>query len=316
MKILEKLKNEEIIISFIIMVIITSIIYPKFLTTYNIFNLAREVSIIGLISLGMTLVIISGGIDLSVGSTFAVVGVTLAQLSHKMTIIPAIFISLLVGILIGALIGVIITKMKIEPFIVTLSGLMFGRGLAYIVSGENTIKVNKEFFQLFQWIGRGTILGIPISFVIFFISAIILTIILNKTQLGRTIYAVGSNFNGAQAMGLKVDKAKLFVYIVNGFFAGLAGIIMVSKLGSGQPSSGNVYELKAILSVVIGGTLITGGVGKIRGTVIGIFILTLIENIFNLEGLGTFYRNVILGIILLAIVILQKGIKWRKNGNK
>lgn len=314
--IIYKLKNEGALVSFILLFLFASIMYPKFLSNYNIFNLVREVSMLGLLSIGMTMVIISGGIDLSVGAIFAVASVTVATLSQTMGSIPSILITLLICTAVGFVMGVLIAKFDIEPFIVTLAGMMFGRGLALIISNENAVKINKEVYTLFQYIGRGVIFGIPVSFMIFLIISIIFAVILHFTQFGRTIYAIGGNESGARVMGLKVLKSKIWIYSINSFLAGIAGIIMAARLGAGQPSSGNSYELKAILSVVIGGTLITGGVGKISGTVIGIFILILIDNIFNMEGLGTFYRNIILGVILIIIVILQKGVAFKKNENK
>lgn len=315
-EIVSKLKNEGALISFILLFLFASIMYPKFLSNYNIFNLVREVSMLGLLSIGMTMVIISGGIDLSVGAIFAVASVTVATLSQSMGSVSSILITLLICTAIGFIMGVLIAKFNIEPFIVTLAGMMFGRGLALIVSNENAVKINKEVYTFFQYIGRGVVFGIPVSFIIFLIISIIFAITLHFTQFGRTIYAIGGNESGAKVMGLKVLKSKIWIYTINSFLAGMAGIIMAARLGAGQPSSGNTYELKAILSVVIGGTLITGGVGKISGTVVGIFILILIDNIFNMEGLGTFYRNIILGVILILIVILQKGVAFKKNENK
>lgn len=314
--IVSKLKNEGALVSFMLLFLFASIMYPKFLSNYNIFNLVREVSMLGLLSIGMTMVIISGGIDLSVGAIFAVASVTVATLSQSMGSVSSVLITLSICTAIGFIMGILIAKFNIEPFIVTLAGMMFGRGLALIVSNENAVKINKEVYTFFQYIGRGVVFGIPVSFIIFLIISIIFAIILQFTQFGRTIYAIGGNESGAQVMGLKVLKSKVWIYTINSFLAGMAGIIMAARLGAGQPSSGNTYELKAILSVVIGGTLITGGVGKISGTVIGIFILILIDNIFNMEGLGTFYRNIILGIILILIVILQKGVAFKKNENK
>lgn len=314
--IVSKLKNEGALVSFMLLFLFASIMYPKFLSNYNIFNLVREVSMLGLLSIGMTMVIISGGIDLSVGAIFAVASVTVATLSQSMGSASSVLITLSICTAIGFIMGILIAKFNIEPFIVTLAGMMFGRGLALIVSNENAVKINKEVYTFFQYIGRGVVFGIPVSFIIFLIISIIFAIILQFTQFGRTIYAIGGNESGAQVMGLKVLKSKVWIYTINSFLAGMAGIIMAARLGAGQPSSGNTYELKAILSVVIGGTLITGGVGKISGTVIGIFILILIDYIFNMEGLGTFYRNIILGVILILIVILQKGVAFKKNENK
>ncbi|WP_319370069.1 ABC transporter permease [uncultured Ilyobacter sp.] len=299
----EKLKKEGALGALIFLFIFATFMYEPFFSFRNLTNVMRQVSMLGLVSIGMTLVILTGGIDLSVGSVFAVAGMLAAKFSYMGTTM-AIVIPLIIGLFMGGLNGLAITKLKIEPFVATLAMLMGGRGLAYIIGKEDTIRVDYSSAVNFVKLGRGEFLGIGLPVWIFIATVLIATFILVKTRLGRTIYAIGSNEKGAEMMGLKVKNVKLVVYMASGFLAALAGIILTSRLGAGQPVAGDAYEMKAILSVVIGGTLITGGVGKIRGSLVGVLILGLIENIFNMQGnVDAWWRNVFLGLILLGVVV-------------
>lgn len=300
------LKAEGVIVCFLIIFTFAAVNYDMFFTARNIANLLLSASIIGIVALGMTMVILTRGIDLSVGSVFALSGVITA-IYAPLGIVTAVTLGLISGLLCGLINGLIITRLKIEPFVATLAMLIGARGLCHLLTQSLIIPLDESVAGWFTSLGRGKIMGIPISGLIFVALAIIISIFLRSTILGRNIHAVGDNEAGARLAGIRINRVKLFVYTINGLLAAFAGIILSAKLGMGQPTAGDMYELEAILAVVLGGTLITGGVGRIRGTVIGIFILVMINNIFNLQGIiETWYRHIILGIILLAVVIFQK----------
>lgn len=298
------LKSQGALIAFLILFIVASIMYDSFLTFVNISNVLRQVSMIGMVAIGMTFVILIGGIDLSVGSTVAVAGVLAANFSSK-SILLTIIVPLGIAALIGATNGVVITKMRIVPFIATLAMMMGVRGMAFISTGEVSVRVDK-LSTGFTTLARGYVAGIPIPAIIF-ITAILMGAFISKyTAFGRHVYAVGGNEEAAKMMGLNVHRIKILAYTINGTLSGLAGIILASRLGAGQPVAGEGWEMTAIASVVLGGTLLSGGVGKFSGTFIGVLIIGIITNIFNMQGnINTWWQNVIMGALLLAVVVVQ-----------
>ncbi|MGB4411808.1 MAG: ABC transporter permease, partial [Atribacterales bacterium] len=277
----------------------------------NITNLLRDASIIALISAGMTMALLTGGLDLSVGSMLAVSGVFSASLTVY-GFLPALLLPLLITTFLGMVSGIIISKAKIQPFIVTLSMMMAGRGLALAFSNETPIasSIKSGFYVI---LGRGYIFNIPISVVIMLVIYLIVWYLLDKTSFGRSIYAIGGDEKAANLMGINVDLVKIMVYALSGLFAGLAGVIQTSYLGVGSPNAGESYELDAIASAVIGGTLLTGGYGKIEGTLVGAIIIAMIGNILNLVGVISWYQWVIRGFILIIAVVLQNRMKGNKK---
>jgi ribose transport system permease protein len=287
-----------------IMFIAASLSFDVFFTFLNLTNIFRQVSMIGLVSIGMTFVILTGGIDLSVGSIAAVAAVVAAGLSNQFVLFP-VAIPIIVGALIGCVNGLIITKLRIQPFIATLSMMLGVRGIAFIISKGEPVR-SPHLSEVFTQIARGDIFGIPNFGVFFIISTITAAIVLKYTSFGRRLYAIGGKEEAARMMGLNVDKEKVLVYTISGFCSGFAGMLLASRLGSGQPYAASGWELNAIAAVVIGGTLLSGGVGNVVNTIYGVFILGIISNAINLIGtLPYWYANLATGIILLVVILMQ-----------
>lgn len=299
----------------IFLVIIMSVISPQFRTFSNFLTLLRQASINGLIAFGMTVVILTGGIDLSVGSTLGLTGAFFAGLIVNVGIsIPlAVVITLIFGLLLGLVSGFLIGKAKLQPFIATLITMTAYRGLTLIYTDGRPISnltadqyVGSNFLV---FIGRGAILGIPVPVIILFIALILFYLLLNKSVLGRKIYAVGSNERAAQLSGINTDRVKLFVYSISGLTSTIAALILVSRLNSAQPTLGTGYELDAIAATAIGGTSMTGGRGKISGTLLGILIIAVLGNGMNILGISSYFQDVVkAAVILLAVLVdrLQK----------
>jgi ribose/xylose/arabinose/galactoside ABC-type transport system permease subunit len=308
----EYLKKYGVLIAFLLICAILSVLTPNFLTLQNILIIFRQISINGILAIGVTFVILTGGIDLSLGSVVALTGVVaalFAQNENFIILIPLLF-GVLTGLVIGAVNGTIITKGRTAPFIVTLGMMTIARGLALVVSDGRPISNLSDSFNV---IGRGDVFYIPIPILIFFIVIILASLILNKTKLGRYIYAVGGNENAARASGINVDSVKMFAYIICSGLAGLAGIILASRITTGQPNAGIAYELDAIAAVVIGGTSLSGGVGKVTGTVIGALIIGVINNGLDLLNISSYYQQIIKGgIIITAVLIDRNNIKNTK----
>ena len=287
--------------------------YETFLTEENLFNVLRQYSMVGLIALGMTFVILTGGIDLSVGSLFAVAGVTAAYLADY-GLLVALLGAVLVTAILGFINGVVIAKARIQPFIVTLAMMIAARGLVLAVTEEKSVSVGRASVASFGWLARGYIGPLPVPVVILFVAFILGWLVLNHTRFGRHVYSVGDNEEAARLMGLNVGRVTIGVYALSGALAGLAGVILASRLGAGQPTSGLGWELDAIAAVVVGGTLLTGGQGGVISTLVGVILLGVIFNIFNLEGqISPWWQLVLRGIILLAVVVVQNRLSQRKR---
>ncbi len=253
---------------------------------------------------GVTFVIISGGIDLSLGSLLAVAGVSAAMMAKadQFPVIVPILVGLFAGLLIGAFNGLVITKSKIAPFIVTLGTMTICRGLALILSKGRPVSGLSDSFN---FIGGGTFLGIPIPIIILIVVFALSHILLNNTVLGRYIYAVGGNENAARAAGIQVNKVKMAVYMICGLLAGLAGIVLTSRITTGQPNAGAGFELDAIAAAVIGGTSTSGGTGTIPGTLVGVLLIGVISNGLDLLNVSSYYQQVVMGSIIIGAVVLD-----------
>jgi ribose/xylose/arabinose/galactoside ABC-type transport system permease subunit len=311
------LHKQGALIALILLVIFASIRYDAFLTPMNLVNILKQNSMIGLVSLGMTLVILLRGIDLSVGSLLALGGVVAATLSPY-GIIVSIVVPILLTTLLGALNGFIIAKLKIEPFIVTLAAMIGIRGFVYAYTDEKTISVDEKYTQFFVDLGNGAFIGIPNPVWIFLVVLGILSFLLHYTQFGRSIYAIGGNEEATRLMGIRVDRVKIAVYAISGALAGLTGIVLMGRLGgAAQSVAGDMWELDAIAAVVIGGTLLTGGRGGVFGTFVGVLLLGVVLNIINLEGtLDSWWQPVIRGLFLMIIVIIQALLLKRQTLSK
>lgn len=278
--------------------------YAPFATPENLLNVLRQNSMLGMVALGMTLVILTGGIDLSVGSVLAVAGIVAATLSGEGTLV-AVAGGLAAGALLGAVNGILITKAGIQPFIVTLAMMIAARGVALGVTGENSVRVDRSAVA-FQWLGRGHLLGLPVPVVLAALTFVIGWVVLRYTRFGRYVYAAGDHPDAARLLGLKVDRVLIGTYALSGLLAGLAGIVLAARLGAGQPVAGTGWELDAIAAVVVGGTLLSGGQGGVGPTVTGVLLLGVIFNLFNLEGTITpWWQGVLRGVFLLGVVVVQ-----------
>lgn len=291
-------------IIFLALILFAAFNYDHFFTLLNITSVLKQGSILGIIAIGMTFVIISRGVDISVGSVLALSGVLAANLSGHGLLI-SVLVPLLVSGAIGLINGLVITKIGMDPFVATLATMMGIRGIAYIATGEESVRVD-DISTSFSTLGRGELLGIPIPIIIFAAILLAASFMAKFLPFGRYLYAVGGNEEAAKMMGLPVNKIKIKVYILSSLLAGLAGIILASRLGAGHPTVGSDYHLMAIAIVVLGGTLLTGGVGKISGTLFGVLIMSTIPNIFNLQGnISTWWQNVLMGLIVLLVIIMQ-----------
>ncbi|MFD1887666.1 ribose ABC transporter permease RbsC [Paenibacillus wenxiniae] len=294
------------LLGFIILVIIVSILNPAFLEPLNILNLLRQVAINALIAFGMTFVILTGGIDLSVGSILALSSAFVANLMLSgMDPILAIIIGCLAGAVMGMVNGLMITKGKMAPFIATLATMTVFRGLTLVYTGGNPITGlgDSMAFQLF---GRGYFLGIPVPAITMMIAFAILWVILHKTAFGRRTYAIGGNEKASIVSGIKVTRVKIMIYSLAGMLAALAGAILTSRLNSAQPTAGTSYELDAIAAVVLGGTSLSGGRGRIIGTLIGALIIATLNNGLNLLGVSSFYQMVVKGVVIVIAVLIDR----------
>ncbi|WP_395809928.1 ABC transporter permease [Daejeonella sp.] len=304
MQYINNIRQYGLLIVFGIICLIISLITPQFLTVSNLTIIVTQVSINALLAFGVTFVIITGGIDLSLGSIVAVTGVTAAMLAHpdSYPVLIPIVMGLLAGLLMGAFNGFIITKSKIAPFIVTLGTMTIGRGLALILSDGRPVS---NLSDSFNYLGSGTVFGIPFLILIFILVFALCSIILSKTVLGRYIYAIGGNEQAARASGINIDRVKLYVYSISGLLAGLAGILLASRITTGQPNAGAGFELDAIAAVVIGGTSTAGGRGTMAGTLIGVLLIGVINNGLDLLNVTSYYQQVVMGIIIIGAVVLD-----------
>lgn len=293
-------------IGLILLIIVVSILNPSFLDLSNLLNLLRQISINGLIAFGMTFIILTGGIDLSVGSILALSSAFIAlMITSGVDPIIALIIGVLIGFVLGAVNGLLVTKGNMAPFIATLATMTIFRGLTLVITDGNPI-TNLGDSYLFQLFGKGYFIGIPVPAVTMIIVFVILLIILQKTTFGRHTYAIGGNEVAAKISGIKVNKIKILIYGISGVMSALAGGILTSRLNSAQPTAGTSYELDAIAAVVLGGTSLTGGKGRIVGTLIGVLIIGVLNNGLNLLGVSSFYQQVVKGVVILIAVLIDR----------
>jgi len=291
-----------------------------FVKPANLAVIMRFIATFGMLAIGEVLVIITGGIDLSVGSMLAFTGVITAWMMLKgvgsippIGVIPAILITLVVGALVGIWHGTFVTKLKIPPFIITLGTYLIARGLAANItrgypqvfdSGHPFLILGQgDLARLFGLQGGGLFGAIPISFVILLFIATIIYVILNHTPLGYRIYAVGGNIEAARLSGVNVDRVRIFCYATSGFLAALTGVILASRLGQGTPVVGSAYELWAIAAAVIGGTSLMGGEGTVLGAILGAAIMGVMQNGMVVLNLSSYIQDVILGMVLVIAVV-------------
>ncbi|WP_338055317.1 ABC transporter permease subunit [Shimazuella alba] len=293
-------------IGLVLIITIVSALSSDFLTINNLLNVLRQVSINALIAFGMTFVILTGGIDLSVGSMLALSSAMVAQLMAKgVDFVPALLIGVIGGAIMGAFNGLMITKGKVAPFIATLASLTIFRGFTLVFTNGSPITgMNNDLS--FQMFGKGYLFGIPIPVVTMLVVFAILLFVLRKTVFGRQTYAIGGNEEASILAGIKVDRVKVVIYSISGALSALAGIILISRLNSADPNAGASYELDAIAAVVLGGTSLSGGKGSILGTLIGALIIGVLNNGLNLLNVSPFYQLVVKGFVILLAVLIDR----------
>ena len=297
----------------IAMLVICSILSPAFFSAKNLSNISRQISITTIISFGMTMLIISGMIDLAAGSVMALAGI-LAVACYKAT--GSLLISMLAGIVIGIacniVSGFIVTRFKTPPFIATLAMMTAARGAALLYTNGQNI------YQLDQFVvfGQGDILGIPTPVIFMVIIAVVTWYLLNNTRFGRHLYAIGGNEDAARASGIKVNQTKMTAYVISGAFVGLAGVLFMSRVNAGLPNAGIGFEFDAMTASIIGGTSFSGGVGTAMGTLVGAFIMGFLNNIMNLLGIQSYLQQIIKGGIIVAAVAYDIMSKNKKTASQ
>lgn len=295
------------VIALIILMAVITIINSNFLTANNLLNLLLQVTSNALIAFGMTFVILTGGIDLSVGSILALSSaLTAGLLGSGMPVTLAILISLMLGCILGMMNGLLISYGKLAPFIVTLATMTIFRGATLVYTNGNPITKGLSDTFLFQFLGQGYIVGIPFPVIIMFIVFIVLYVLLHKTAFGKSVYAIGGNEKAAYISGVKLNKVKIIIYSISGIMASISGLIITSRLSSAQPTAGASYEMDAIAAVVLGGTSLSGGKGRILGTLIGALIIGVLNNGLNIIGVSAFWQQVVKGVVILIAVLIDR----------
>ncbi|WP_342045080.1 ABC transporter permease [Bacillus sp. OTU530] len=292
------------IVILVLMSVVLSVLTPNFLEVNNLLNVLKQISIIAILAAGMTFVILTGGIDLSVGSTVALSGVISVMLSQQgVNAIIAMAAGVAVGVAAGFVNGYLTAKVKLPAFIVTLGSFTYIRGLAYVISAGYPIVLTDPLFKFF---GAGGIVGIPTPIFIMAFIYVITFFVLKYTMFGRHVYAIGGNEEAASLTGIKVGATLIKVYVISGLLSGLAGVVLAGRLYSGQPTAGVGFELDAIAAVILGGTSFTGGVGKIQGTIIGALIMGVLSNGLTLLDVSYYWQLVIKGAVIILAVLLDR----------
>jgi inositol transport system permease protein len=304
-----------IFLIFIVMIVVASLLSPAFVSSTNLINIVRQMSVVGLIALGVTGIIVSAGIDLSSGSVVgltAVVAASLAQSPDAATFYPGLHLPLvvpvaaacLVGALVGLINGTLVAKTRIPPFIATLGTFTAIRGAANLYTSGRPIS---DLTDDYDFIGQGDVLGVPVPIIILVVMAVVTHILYAHTKFGKYIYAIGGNEQAARVSGIDAARYKMLIYVYASFLAGLAGVVVSSRIGSGQPGLGVGYELDAIAATVIGGTsLSAGGIGTVAGTIVGALIIGVLNNTLDLMNVSAFWQQIVKGCIIVGAVILDQ----------
>ena len=314
------------LIFLLVLMAVFAILEPRFLSPLNLFNVMRQVSIFGLLAIGMTFVILTRGIDLSVGSLIALTGLVGAAVAKggfesRFAVGTAaeaagygwplaLLAAILVGMACGFIQGLAITKLKVPPFVVTLGGMSAFRGAALLFAGGGPIS---GFDEGYRWWGQGYVGQVPVPVIIFAVAAIVAWVVLRYTRFGRNVYAVGGNPEAARLSGLNVDRITLSVYVIIGCMAGLGGFVLSARLNSAEAVAGMTYELTVIAGVVIGGTSLFGGVGTIFGTVIGTMLIGVLLNGLVLNNVSSYVQQIIIGVIIVLAVAFDTFAKSRRK---
>ena len=294
----------------LIIIVVMSFVSDVFLKSANIRNVLRQISLNGILAVGMTFVILTGGIDLSVGSVVAITGV----ISGSIMIsggnwVLACLAALVISLVCGAINGLLIAYVGFQPFIATLSTMTIGRGFALAYSDGKPYTISNPAFKE---IGQGSFLGVPIPIILLFVVCILGIVILNTTTFGRYVLALGGNKSAARLSGVLTKRVELMVYVLSSACAWLVGLILAARISSGQPTAGESYEMDAIAATAIGGTSMSGGIGTLTGTILGFVIIGLLSNSMNLLNINSFYQQIVKGLLIIIAVFLDMRTKGAK----
>ena len=308
------LSEYAIIVIFIVLFVVMSIFAPNFFTGNNMVNILRQVSISGICAVGMTFVMLTGGIDLSVGAILGVSGVLTAMMMLKgIPSLLASIIALALGVVIGGITGAIIHYIEIPPMIATLGTMTSLRGVAYLITGGTPVF---GFDESYSKIGQGHVGVIPIPVIILAIVYVIGIFVLSKTKFSRYVYGIGGNQEVARLSGIKVARVKIAVYAISGFCSALAGLVMLGRVNSGQPRAGESYEMDVITAVVLGGVSLNGGVGNLSHVIFGVLIIGVLTNGMTMMAVDDYWQRVVKGLILLLAVSFDHYIQKKNIGRK
>jgi len=304
--------NWVVIALAVVFIMAVAILLPSFFQSSNLLNVGRQSAIVGVVAIGMTFVILTGGIDLSVGSILALSGVIMAMLVNDGWMIgSAVLVALAAGIVVGVMNGIGVAVLKIQPFIMTLATMVAIAGLSLRVTDGGPQQFNNGDF-IFHLLGSGGVLGIPGPFVIFVAVAVIGILVLRNLTFGRFLYAIGGSIEAARLSGVRTTRALVIAYAISGLTAALAGVMTASRIGTGDPTAGGLTNLDAITAVVIGGTSLMGGVGGAVGTVFGALLLAVLSNVMNLVGISPFDQQIVKGAVIVVAVLLAANATRRR----
>ncbi len=298
------LRRNGVLVIFAGLVLLFGLTVEHFLTPRNLLNVARQTSIVAIVSVGMTFTILTAGIDLSVGSLVALTGAVAALASAQWGLpLPAVFlVAVLSGALAGSISGLLVAYGGLPPFVATLAMLAAGRGATLVITNARPITIQANGFRA---IGTGTLLGVPTPVWILAVVAVLAWLVLRYTRFGRHVYALGGNEETTRLAGIAVDRIKVAVYVISGALAGLAGLVLTARLNSAQPTAGVAMELDAIAAVVLGGASLAGGSGSVGGSIIGALIMGVLSNGLNLAGVPSYYQQIIQGSVIVLAVVLD-----------
>ena len=299
----KRLAEYIIVLAIVLESAVFVIIAPQFFSLPNLINVALSIAITGILAVGMTAVILTGGIDLSVGSVAALAGVVAAMIATSGRVLPASLVALGIGLAVGLFNGLMISQFRVPPFVVTLAMLTICRGLAFIVTSGRSIGNLPASFGVF---GRERLLGVPVPVLLMLVVFVAGWFVLKRMVLGRYVYAIGGNREAAFLAGINVKRVILTVYLLNGLLVGLAGLVLASRLGAGVPNAGLQYELDVIAAVVVGGTSLNGGRGSVIGTFWGAVFIGVLNNGLNLAGIDPYMQKIALGLVILLAVLADQ----------
>lgn len=306
-KLINQINIYRSVLILLVICVFATILSPSFLSVTNLFNVFKQITVAGIVGCGMTFVILTGGIDLSVGSILGLSGVLASGvLASTGNTAAAVAVSLVVGVACGAVNGFFVSVCGIPPFISTLGMMTLLRGVIFVYTKGSPIPIKSDAYKFF---GKGSIAGIPVPVIILIIVFLLAHYILTQTSYGRSVYAVGGNREAARLSGIRVKTSEFLVYTLNGLMCGMAGLILTARLGSAQSTSGTGIEMDAIAAVILGGTSLSGGVGFVLPTVVGAMIMGIIDNILTLMNVNPHATNIVKGAVILIAVLVDKKVK-------